>query len=197
MDEKTMPKLKIIVTTTRQGRKGRAIADWFHHKAVAKGGWDVDLVDLKEIGLPPMDEPNHPNQKKYVHDHTRAWSRIVDEADAFVFVVPEYNHGMPPAMLNALDYLYQEWTYKAAGFVSYGGISGGTRSVQMCRLVLPGLRMMPVPEAVTLPFFGRSMTPEGQFDPGDIADVSVATMLDELAKWTAALMTLRGKTEHG
>lgn len=192
-----MPKLKIIVTSTREGRKGRAIGDWLREKVVAKGGWDVDLVDLKELALPALDEPNHPNQKKYVHEHTRAWSSIIDEADAFVFVVPEYNHGMPPAMLNALDYLFHEWTYKAAGFVSYGGISGGTRSVQMCRLVVPGLRMMPVPEAVTLPFFAKSMTPEGRFDPGDIADASLAAMLGELAKWTRALMTLRGKAEQG
>ena len=84
------------------------------------------------------------------------------EADAYVFVTPEYNFGTPPALINALDYVYLEWNYKAAGFVSYGGLSGGTRSVQMTKQVLTTLKVVPIYEAVNIPFFNQFMK-DGKF----------------------------------
>ncbi len=162
-----MPKLKIIVTSTREKRRGLAVASWFAERARLHGRFELELVDLKTLNLPLLDEPNHPMQQTYEHEHTKAWSGIVSAADAFVFVVPEYNYGMPPALLNALDYLYAEWNYKAAAFVSYGGISGGLRSVQMAKSVLTTLKMMPIPEGVTLPFAMKSITDSGTFEPGE------------------------------
>jgi NAD(P)H-dependent FMN reductase len=186
-----MPLLKILSTSTRDGRAGSSIASWFTEKARAHGKFEIELVDLAEVALPMLDEPNHPLKRLYQHEHTKAWSRTIDAADAFVFVVPEYNYAMPPALLNALDYLFHEWKYKAAGFVSYGGVSGGTRSVVMAKQVLTSLRMMPIPEAVNLPFFVRQLDESGKFDPGDIQDKAIVAMLDELLRWTTALESLR------
>ena len=98
---------------------------------------------------------------------------------------------MPPALLNALDYVYNEWTYKAVGLVSYGGLSGGLRSAQHIKSVVPALKLMPIPEGVALPFFGKSIGESGAFEPGDLHDKSIKGMLDELAKWDGALRTLR------
>lgn len=188
-----MPTLTMIVTSTREQRKGEAVARWALGRARAHGAFDVTLVDLREVGLPMLDEPEHPRKQQYHHDHTRRWSATIAASDAFVFVVPEYNHGMPPALLNALDYLYVEWNYKPAAFVSYGGVSGGTRSVQMAKPVLTGLRVMPIPEAVNIPFFSKYLGEDGEFTPGEAQDRAVAGMLDELARWSGALTPLRAR----
>lgn len=183
------PHLQIFIVSTRDGRAGVPVATWFHERAQAHGGFEVELVDLHDIGLPLFDEPHHPRLRKYEHAHTKAWSARVDKADAFVFVTPEYNHATPPSLLNALDYLIHEWAYKPAGFVSYGGVSAGTRGVQMTKQVLAGLKIVPLVEAVNIPFFTKRIH-EGVFDGADQEKAATA-MLDELVRWSAALATLR------
>jgi len=185
-----MPKLGVIVCSTRPNRIGVHIAQWFVEKAKAHAGFEVELVDLREVALPQMDEPNHPIKRQYQHEHTKAWSRIASGLDAFVFVTPEYNYGMAPALLNAVDYLFHEWSYKAAAFVSYGGVSGGTRSVQMAKQTMTALRMMTIPEGVIIPFAMKLMQGD-RFDPGTTQDDGVKRMLDELVRWNGALETLR------
>ena len=157
------------------------IAEWFVEAARSHGQFTVRFVDLKAIDLPLLDEPHHPSLQKYQYDHTRAWSEIVREADAYVFVTPEYNFGAPPALINALDYVYREWNYKAAGFVSYGGLSGGTRSVQMTKQVVTTLKMMPMYEAVNIPFVTQFMK-DGTFHSNDTHHRAAVAMLDELVK---------------
>lgn len=186
-----MSKLSVVIVSTRPGRAGLPIGDWFIERARAHGKFEVERVDLKEVNLPLLDEPRHPRLGQYEHAHTRAWSARVKAADAFVFVTPEYNYSAPPTLLNALDYLSAEWAYKPAAFVSYGGISGGTRSVQMAKLALTTLKMMPLPEAVTLPFYTQHLGEDGVFRPGDKAEGSIPPMLDELKRWTDALAALR------
>ena len=185
------PKLHVIVASTREGRKGPAVADWFVEQARAHGGFDVLVVDLADVDLPLLDEPAHPRLRQYAHAHTKAWSATIDAADAFVFVTPEYDYGPPAALVNALQYLVHEWSYKAAAFVSYGGVSGGTRGVQLTKLTLTALGMMPIPEAVAVPFFTKHLDPvTGKFDPGEVQVKAARTMLDQLARWTAALLPL-------
>jgi NAD(P)H-dependent FMN reductase len=185
------PKLHIVIASTREQRGGTAVADWFVAEAKKHGKFELQVVDLKKVQLPLLDEPHHPVLRRYENEHTKAWSRTIEAADAFVFIVPEYNYGMPPALLNALDYLFHEWNYKPAGFVSYGGVSGGTRSVQMTKMVLTSLKVMPLPEAVVLPFFAKSLDAEKKFNPGDAQQKPLTTMLDELLRWTNALRPLR------
>jgi NAD(P)H-dependent FMN reductase len=115
------------------------------------GGFELDVAGLAEIELPFMDEPNHPRLRQYTHEHTKDWSRRVAAADAFVFVMPEYNHGFNAPLKNAIDYLVHEWSYKPVGLVSYGGIAGGTRAVQLLKPVLVGLKLVALPEAVYIP----------------------------------------------
>ncbi len=129
-------KLLVIIASTRPGRIGPTIADWFVGQATEHGGFDVEVADLAEIDLPLLDEPAHPATGKYVHQHTKDWSALVDSADAFVFVMPEYNHSYTAPLKNAIDYLNREWAYKPVGFVSYGGVSGGLRAVQAIKPVI-------------------------------------------------------------
>jgi NAD(P)H-dependent FMN reductase len=185
-----MPLLQVIVASTRDQRVGRTIADWFVEHARAEASFDVDLVDLKDVALPLLDEPHHPRFRRYEHAHTRAWSATVARADAFVFVTPEYNFGCPPALLNAIDYLWHEWQYKPVGFVSYGGVSGGTRSVQMTKLVATTVKLVPIPEAVTIPMVAQYLK-DGHFDSTEKHTGAIAPMLVELRRWTDAIAPLR------
>jgi len=185
------PRLQIIIASTRPGRVGLPVAQWLYDRAVAHGGFEVEIVDLAEINLPFMDEPNHPRLRQYTHQHTKDWSAKVDAADAFVFVMPEYNYGFTAPLKNAIDYLHHEWQYKPVGFVSYGGVSAGTRAVQMVKQVVTTLKMVPVSQAVSIPFVQQFIGEEGEVQANETMETAARAMLDELQRWTAALEPLR------
>ena len=185
-----MPRLGVVIASTREGRVGEPVGAWFVERARRHGGFEVELVDLKAAGLPLLSEPHHPRLQKYTQETTRAWSATISALDAFVFVTPEYNYGSPPALVNALDHLYNEWGYKAASFVSYGGISGGLRGVQMTKSLLATFKIVPIVEAVAIPFVAKELH-DGRFPGNEKIDASAGVMLDELLRWTHALATLR------
>lgn len=187
-----MPRLGVVIASVREGRGGVAVAEWFLDVARRQGAFDVHPIDLKGVDLPLLREPAHPRLRQYTEEKTKAWSATVAATDAFVFVTPEYNFGMPPALLNALDHLYVEWTYKAAGLVSYGGVSGGLRAAHAARQTLPAFKMVPLVEAVAFPFFSKLVDPEsGRFNGGEANEKAANVMLAELARWTSALAALR------
>ena len=175
-----MPTLHIIIASTRPGRAGLPIAQWFYDRALAHGAFDVELVDLAEVNLPFLDEPNHPRLRQYTQQHTKDWSAKVDAADAFVIVTPEYNYGFSAPMKNALDFLHGEWQHKPVGFVSYGGIAAGTRAVEMLKQVVTTLRMLPVFESVNIPFHTQFLDDEGRVEANETMELAADAMLDEL-----------------
>lgn len=187
-------RLHVILGSTRPGRVGATVARWFHGAAVEHGRFECELVDLAAFDLPVYDEPRHPVLQQYEHEHTRRWAASVASADAYVFVTPEYNYGPPPALLNALDYVYKEWNYKPAGFVSYGGASGGIRAVQATKQTLTTLKMVPLVEAVMIPMVAQQLDEDREFRPGEIHATSARTMLDELLRWAEALKSMRRPT---
>ena len=186
-----MPRLAVLVASTRPGRTAPAVAEWFVSAAREHGGFELDVVDLAELGLPFLDEPNHPRLRDYVHQHTRDWSARVEAADAVVVVTPEYNYGMPAVLKNALDFLHHEWAHKPVAFVSYGGVSAGTRSVQMAKQVVTTLRMFPLTEAVSIPFVQQFVDDEGRLQPNETMEGAAKAMLDELVATEQALRPLR------
>jgi NAD(P)H-dependent FMN reductase len=183
-------RLTIVVASTRPGRVGLPVSQWFERQAVAHGGFEIGVADLAELKLPLMDEPSHPRLRAYTRQHTKDWSAIVDASDAFVFVMPEYNHGYIAPLKNALDYLHAEWMYKPVGLVSYGGVAGGTRAAQMIKPVLAALRMVPITSAVVIPFV-RNLVADGIFEAGEAMEQGAAALLDELVRVEAALRPLR------
>lgn len=184
-------KLHTTIASTRPGRVGATVARWFHGVAVEHGKFDAELVDLAAFDLPVYDEPRHPVLQQYEHAHTKRWAASVAAADAYVFVTPEYNYGPTPALLNALDYVYKEWNYKPAAFVSYGGISGGIRAVQITKQTLTTLKMVPLVEAVVIPTVAQQLGEDKQFKPSDVHASSAKAMLDELFRWAEALKPMR------
>jgi NAD(P)H-dependent FMN reductase len=184
--------LLVIIASVRDGRVGKGVGDWFTGHAEAHGWFDVQLADLKEIGLPPMTEPNHPRLKQYTQEKTWAWSRTVDASDAFVFVMPEYNFFAPAPLISAIDYLVQEWAYKPVGLVSYGGVSGGLRAAQSIKPLITSMNMMPVKDGVTIQFVANQVDKEtGAFTPIDSHESSATAMLDALVQWEKAMHQLR------
>ena len=187
-----MPKLMIIIGSTRPGRAALPISRWFFDWAQAHGEFDVTLVDLAKLDLPLVDEPDLPGLRQYSQQHTREWSAIVEQADAVVIVTPEYNFGYPAAVKNALDYLHHEWRYKPVGFVSYGGVAAGTRAVQQLKQVVTTLRMLPVFESVNIPWHPQFLT-DGTFRPNEPLEQAADAMLAELVRTEKALRSLRNQ----
>src|ERR1700749_3028806 len=185
------PVLRIIIGSTRPGRVGPSVAAWITERAIEHGGFDVQVTDLAELNLPLLDEPNHPRLRQYTQQHTKDWSALVEASDAFIFVTPEDNYAFNAALKNEIDYLFAEWQHRAARIVSYGGIAAGTRATQMLKQVLTALKIMPVPEAVNIPFVTQHLDEDRRFKSTELIDASATAMLDELLKWTESLESLR------
>ncbi len=188
-----VPRLHVVVASTRPGRVGLPVGEWIYQRAVEHGGFEVEWVDLAEVDLPFYDEPEHPRLQRYQHQHTKAWSARVERADAFVFVTPEYNFGFTAPLKNAIDFLHREWAYKPAGIVSYGGVAAGTRAAQMLKQVLTTLKMTPMVEAVSIPFVKQFLDEDGRIRANETMEQAADAMLDELARWERQLRPLRSE----
>lgn len=185
--------LQIIVCSTRPGRKGPAIAQWAAERARAHGRFTVEVVDLADFDLPILDAVKHPRFGEYESEATKRWSASVARADAYVFVTPEYDFSMPAALLNALQLIYHEWTYKPLAFVSYGGESGGLRSVQMTKQVVTTFKMVPIVETVAVHLVAQHYDETtATFTATEAHAKKAAAMLDELHRWAVALKPMRG-----
>lgn len=187
-----MLKLKMIVGSTRPGRKGLAIADAFLPILKSHAGFETELVDLADFNLPVFDEPNHPRFKQYTKEHTKKWSAKIEDADAFVLVLAEYNYSAPGAVKNAIDFLSQEWAHKPMAFISYGGISGGLRAVDNLLQPLRAVKVVAIPEGIHLAMFGKHFTEDGKFTVDETMEKSAHNVLNELEKWGKALKGMRG-----
>ncbi len=185
-----MFRLMIVLGSVRDGRIGASIADWARRTAEADGRFEVDFVDLAELALPLMDEPNHPRLKKYTKPYTIAWSERVDAADGFLFAFPEYNHSYSAPIKNAIDYLNDEWTRKPVGFINWGGNSGGTRAQAALRPVVAVLGM-PMPRGNVEINFPATQVEDGVFIPNDQQTTVLGSQLDELIALREAFAPLR------
>jgi len=184
--------IAIVTGSTRPGRNNEAVARWVYGLSKRRNDAEFELVDIADYDLPLLDEPAPPSLGQYTHKHTKKWAAKIGSFDAYVFVTPEYNHGVSGALKNALDYLYREWNNKAAGFVSYGG-SGGTRSVEHLRLVMAELMIADVRQQVLLSLF-TDFENFSKFNPDPRNEKSLSAMLDQVIAWSAALKPLRERS---
>lgn len=189
-----MIRIAVVLGSTRPGRLGKAVADWVQARAQERGDARFEVLDVADFHLPLLDEPLPPSTGKYSHGHTKAWSDAVDAFDGYVFVTGEYNHSIPGALKNALDYLYREWNNKSAGFVSYGS-AGGTRAAEHLRTIAGELQMADVRAQVALPL-ATEFENYRTFKPSAVAEKNLQTLLDQVIAWAGALKVLRpGKDE--
>ena len=184
-----MIRVAIILGTTRPGRIGEAVAKWTYEIAKKRSDAEFELVDILDYNLPLLDEPVPPSRGQYSKEHTKRWSAKIASFDAYVFVTPEYNHGIPGALKNALDFLFVEWNHKSAGFVSYGS-AGGARAVEQLRLVMAELLIADVRAQVMLSLF-TDFENFSVFKPSERHEKSVNAMLDQVIAWGNAMKSLR------
>jgi NAD(P)H-dependent FMN reductase len=186
-----MLKVAIILGSTRPGRTGEVVARWVHEFAKKRTDAEYELVDLKDFNLPLLDEPMPPSMRQYTHPHTKAWSAKIDSFDAYIFVTAEYNHGIPGALKNAIDYLHQEWNNKVAGFVSYGN-AGGARAVEQLRGVMGEMQVATVRSQVALSIF-TDFENFTVFKPVAYQEMVLNSLFEEVIAWGGALKPLRKK----
>lgn len=190
-----MIRVAIILGSTRPGRVGEAVAKWVVEIAGQRKDAEFELVDVKDYNLPLLDEPIPPSQGKYSQEHTKKWAARIASFDAFVFVTAEYNHGIPGALKNAIDYLFAEWNNKAAGFVAYGS-AGGVRSVEALRLVMAELMVADVRAQVALSL-ATDFENYTTFKPAPRHEKTLNTVLDQVVAWGTAMKRLRSEAQGG
>ncbi|GHC64685.1 NADPH-dependent FMN reductase [Limoniibacter endophyticus] len=183
--------LNIIVASTRPGRVGPVFGKWLYDFAKQDGTFRPELVDLADFNLPMYDEPQHPRMAQYENESTKAWSKSVASGDAYIFITPEYNGGPTPALINALNLVYNEWNYKPAAFMSYGFGTAGARASHLTKPILTALKLMPIPEGIMVPNFPASINEGGEFVPNEFNTQGATDTIKELYRWSDALKGLR------
>ncbi len=183
--------LAVIVASTREGRFAETVADWFLGLASRRLDLWIDPIDLARTQLPTRLPARRPRDGGY-SDEVMPFAERIGRADGFVVITPEYNHGYPGALKNALDLVSDEWRAKPMGFVSYGGVSGGVRAVEQLRQVAVELHLVPLRDAVAIPTVRRAFGDDGApADPdGRISD-AVGVMFERLVWWSRALAAAR------
>jgi NAD(P)H-dependent FMN reductase len=178
-----MVNIGIIAGSTRPGRFGIQPATWLYELAQQRNDANFELVDLEEVNLPLLDEPMPPAMRQYEHVHTKRWAERIDRLDGFVFVTPESNHSIPGALKNAIDYLFYEWHYKPASFVSYGSAAGGARAVEHLRGVMGEIKVYDLREQLLLSNYWGQLDDNGQYQFSDKEGEQASAILDELVVW--------------
>src|SRR6266496_5204727 len=186
-----MVTINIILGSTRPTRFASQPGRWLLQLGEKTGGAAYKLIDLADVNLPFLDEPEPALHGSYQHEHTKEWSRMIGEADGFVFVTPEYNHGYSAVLKNAIDYLYHEWSHKPVAFVSYGSAAGGARAVDQLRAVAGHLSMYDITEHVIMPQYYLHKNRQGEFEFDDRHINAATTMLTQLVFWAEVMKPAR------
>lgn len=183
------PHILVVLGSTRHGRQGDKVARWLMSRLQPRSDATFELADLREVALPFFDSPVGPAYGSVAADALE-WAAQVSSADGFIFVTPEYNHGYPAALKNAIDHLYREWGHKPAAIVNYGGYGGGYRAAEQLRQVIVELKAVPIREQVGIPAIWAAFDETGEPRIGAL-DAALATMVGELVWWANALIPAR------
>jgi NAD(P)H-dependent FMN reductase len=189
-----MVHIKFIIGSSRPNRFGPKPAAWLAD--IAKGYADkatFEVVDLADIALPLLDEPKPPAMGDYANEHTKAWSKIVDETDGYVFITPEYNHSTSAVLKNAIDFVAHEWNHKPVGFVGYGAEAGGARAIEHLRGVVAWLKMYSMGDQVIIANYWEQLNEQGEFTATQKQTDTAKKMLEELIFWAEDMKAARAQ----
>jgi NAD(P)H-dependent FMN reductase len=187
------PKILVIEASVREGRVGETVANWVMREAGKRDDAEYELADLRDYPLKNYADVRHPKTVEFgtfPDEIANKWVAKVGEADGFIIVTPEYNHGYPASLKNALDYPYKQWNNKAVGFVSYGGFVGGARAVEQLRQVSSELYLADVRDAVHIIFAGQAFDENGQPKDPKLDD-QLSPVFGDVVAWSTALKSLR------
>ncbi|HWV25052.1 MAG TPA: NAD(P)H-dependent oxidoreductase [Thermomicrobiales bacterium] len=181
-------RLAIVVGSTREGRFGHIVANWFARHARNHAGFDVDVIDIATMHF-PVDMSRNADVEDF--------SARIDAADAIVVLSPEYNHSYSGPLKTAIDSLKEEWKAKPVGFVAYGGMSGGLRAVEALRVVFAELHAVTVRDTVSFHIARTQFDEQGEPVAPEMVGVAADTMLNQLVWWASALNTARAAHPYG
>ena len=177
-------KIQIIVGSVREGRIAIKVANWIH-QAIQNYGYstiETEIVDLKTWDLPFFAGAHPPATGIYDQPKQQQWADQISQADAIIFISPEYNHGYSPALKNALDYIGQEWRDKPAAYVSYGS-TNGSRSIDQIRQVATQLGLIDSNAVLEIrDIFSRNSGPQFEANPFD--EKGLKSIVDKLIQYT-------------
>ncbi len=187
-----MLNIPVVLGSVRKERRSLYPAKYLENKIKALGHMS-QVVDFVEMPLPFFDSPMVPVGLKgiYPYENVQKWSEIAKNADAFVLIVSEYNHGYTGVLKNALDWLYNEFTQKPFGLCGVSdGKFGGLRAMEQIRPVIENFGAVAIRETVP---FGPV---QNAFDEtGNLTDESYEKKADGLLKnlvwWAEALSKAR------
>lgn len=188
-----MLNVKVILGSTREGSLGTPVSHLVTELAKQEAAWNVEVLDLKEWQLPLYNEAVTPKSREsFTNEVAKRWSEKITEGDAFIIVTPEYNHGYPASLKNALDWLFREWNRKPVAFVGYGAAAGGARAIEQLRQVVAELDMVSLRNHVLVPFVWQAFDAEGK-PLNDHMITSLKETFTDLTWWGDALKTARQK----
>ncbi len=190
-----MTLIKIIVGSTRPNRFGPQPATWIHELSKEHPDATFEVIDLAEVKLPFLDEPQAPLFGNYQHEHTKQWSKLIDEADGFVIVTPEYNRGTSAALKNAIDFAAREWFYKPVAFVSYGANGGGVRAVEQLHNTFTWLRAYSMHDELLIRNYWTQLNEQGTFAPTDDQTTAAHRLLKHVVFWAEHMKAPRAKLQ--
>ncbi|MDO8498138.1 MAG: NAD(P)H-dependent oxidoreductase [bacterium] len=183
--------IKILTGSTRPDRFNVQPVAWITSIAKKRKTIKTELVDLEKLQLPFLDEPMAPMMHKYSKEHTKHLSKIINDADGFIFVTPEYNHSYSAVLKNAIDYLFYEWNCKPVSFIGYGSIAGGSRGIEHLRGVAAELKMYDLRETILLPNYWENTDKDGTYHFNEQHEKAASDMLDSLIFWAERMKEAR------
>lgn len=183
------PTIAVIIGSIREGRAGEKVSKWFMEATKDIQSATLTLVDLKDHELPLFAEAVSPQYREGLHPNpnVQAWLDALAAADGYIFITPEYNHGVPGPLKNAVDYGYREWNGKPIGFVGYGGVAGGARSIEHWRQIAAELQMYDIREAITIPVVWEAFDEHGNLKNADLHAKTAHTIVEKVAKLAVQL----------
>ncbi len=189
--------LKIILGSTREGRAADKVVPWVLEKTRQHAAFEAELLDLRDWPLPFFAENEStvgdPSNPTYSQPVVREWNRKMAEADAILFVTPEYNHSLPGVLKNAIDSVFASFALrnKPAAFVAYsGGVGAGSRAVEHLAQICFEAEVMPLRDSVLLPYVNQAFDEAG-IPKSPAAQAGLQVLLDDLAWWGAVLKAAR------
>lgn len=187
MNEKI--RVAIIYGSVREGRLCDRLVDWVRERMAMQHEFEVDLID------PRRHVPGWKESASRESDLAQLRMRI-GQADAFIVVTPEYNHGYPAALKEVIDAAYREWNAKVAGFVSYGGMSGGIRAVEQLRQVFAELHVATVRDGVSFSNVWDRIGADGKLMSTEPDEAAFKRMAIQLHWWARALRDARSTESY-
>lgn len=179
--------LALIYGSARQGRFCDTVASWLIRELSTSDVFSLTIIDPLRFRSARGEKPG---------DMAEWMERKVAEADAFIVITPEYNHGYPAALKELIDSVYEPWHAKPVAFVSYGGASGGIRAVEQLRQVFSELHAVTLRDGVAFPKAWSKFDAAGNPYKPEEMQAPLFLMMDRLTWWARTLKSARKATPY-